>query len=70
KISFRVRYVSYGNLHYKRLEIFIYDVNLEAVPIESPVSTGPKRKTYRVGNGIVGQSNIWNEMIMRRKKEN
>ncbi|EET9093038.1 CaiF/GrlA family transcriptional regulator, partial [Escherichia coli] len=25
---------------------------------------------YRVGNGIVGQSNIWNEMIMRRKKEN
>ncbi|EEW5669358.1 LEE type III secretion system transcriptional regulator GrlA, partial [Escherichia coli] len=22
-----------------------------------------------VGNGIVGQSNIWNEMIMRRKKE-
>ncbi|EHN4371355.1 LEE type III secretion system transcriptional regulator GrlA, partial [Escherichia coli] len=21
-------------------------------------------------NGIVGQSNIWNEMIMRRKKEN
>ncbi|EEZ3262385.1 LEE type III secretion system transcriptional regulator GrlA, partial [Escherichia coli] len=20
-------------------------------------------------NGIVGQSNIWNEMIMRRKKE-
>ncbi|EES2995778.1 CaiF/GrlA family transcriptional regulator, partial [Escherichia coli] len=24
----------------------------------------------RVGNGIVGQSNIWNEMIMRRKKEN
>ncbi|EES1102743.1 LEE type III secretion system transcriptional regulator GrlA, partial [Escherichia coli] len=23
-----------------------------------------------VGNGIVGQSNIWNEMIMRRKKEN
>ncbi|EEU5123398.1 LEE type III secretion system transcriptional regulator GrlA, partial [Escherichia coli] len=23
----------------------------------------------RVGNGIVGQSNIWNEMIMRRKKE-
>ncbi|EFL1565370.1 LEE type III secretion system transcriptional regulator GrlA, partial [Escherichia coli] len=21
------------------------------------------------GNGIVGQSNIWNEMIMRRKKE-
>ncbi|EET6652403.1 CaiF/GrlA family transcriptional regulator, partial [Escherichia coli] len=25
--------------------------------------------TYRVGNGIVGQSNIWNEMIMRRKKE-
>ncbi|EEZ2434629.1 TPA: CaiF/GrlA family transcriptional regulator, partial [Escherichia coli] len=24
---------------------------------------------YRVGNGIVGQSNIWNEMIMRRKKE-
>ncbi|EEW4763948.1 LEE type III secretion system transcriptional regulator GrlA, partial [Escherichia coli] len=22
------------------------------------------------GNGIVGQSNIWNEMIMRRKKEN
>ncbi|EED1640179.1 type III secretion system LEE transcriptional regulator GrlA, partial [Escherichia coli] len=70
KISFRVRYVSYGNLHYKRLEIFIYDVNLEAVPIESPVSTGPKRKNYRVGNGIVGQSNIWNEMIMRRKKEN
>ncbi|WXP38976.1 type III secretion system LEE transcriptional regulator GrlA [Escherichia coli] len=69
KISFRVRYVSYGNLHYKRLEIFIYDVNLEAVPIESPGLTGPKRKTYRVGNGIVGQSNIWNEMIMRRKKE-
>ncbi|EER6479800.1 CaiF/GrlA family transcriptional regulator, partial [Escherichia coli] len=28
------------------------------------------RKNYRVGNGIVGQSNIWNEMIMRRKKEN
>ncbi|EFD8954506.1 CaiF/GrlA family transcriptional regulator, partial [Escherichia coli] len=27
-------------------------------------------KNYRVGNGIVGQSNIWNEMIMRRKKEN
>ncbi|EFI6241770.1 CaiF/GrlA family transcriptional regulator, partial [Escherichia coli] len=26
-------------------------------------------KTYRVGNGIVGQSNIWNEMILRRKKE-
>ncbi|EJL9833059.1 LEE type III secretion system transcriptional regulator GrlA, partial [Escherichia coli] len=25
--------------------------------------------TYRVGNGIVGQSNIWNEMILRRKKE-
>ncbi|EEU2730073.1 LEE type III secretion system transcriptional regulator GrlA, partial [Escherichia coli] len=24
---------------------------------------------YRVGNGIVGQSNIWNEMILRRKKE-
>ncbi|EES3896216.1 LEE type III secretion system transcriptional regulator GrlA, partial [Escherichia coli] len=23
----------------------------------------------RVGNGIVGQSNIWNEMILRRKKE-
>ncbi|EKM6558864.1 LEE type III secretion system transcriptional regulator GrlA, partial [Escherichia coli] len=22
-----------------------------------------------VGNGIVGQSNIWNEMILRRKKE-
>ncbi|EGZ5562294.1 LEE type III secretion system transcriptional regulator GrlA, partial [Escherichia coli] len=21
------------------------------------------------GNGIVGQSNIWNEMILRRKKE-
>ncbi|EEV4130601.1 type III secretion system LEE transcriptional regulator GrlA, partial [Escherichia coli] len=37
--------------------------------IESPGTTGPKRKTYRVGNGIVGQSNIWNEMIMRRKKE-
>ncbi|AXC81873.1 CaiF/GrlA family transcriptional regulator [Salmonella enterica subsp. salamae] len=69
RVTFRVRQVTYNKLHYKRLEIYVDDVEIEDPENKRCPVARTGGKVYRVGNGMVGQSNIWNEMLMRRNKK-
>lgn len=68
RITFRVRQMAYNNLHYKRLEIYVDNVELEAIERKKTKAARTGGKAYRVGNGMVG-SNFWNEMLMKRNNK-